>query len=105
MPSISLTEKDNQTTIKVRVADVIIITLAENPVTGFRWQVSKGQDKIVTLISEDFELPSNAKPGAGGIKTISLKVVNSKGGAVIIQNCKPWSGDVHQIFTVTLQGN
>ena len=45
----------------------IVIKVAENPTTGYRWEVdSKNCGVRVKQVKDDFILPADSLPGAGG---------------------------------------
>ncbi len=46
-----LTESDNGRELSVAVGDIVEITLAENPGTGYRWVVESGGEPCLSLES------------------------------------------------------
>jgi inhibitor of cysteine peptidase len=52
-------------TIHLAVGDTIELRLAENPTTGFRWQLIDNEGSVCTVASDSFEIPPGA-PGGGG---------------------------------------
>jgi inhibitor of cysteine peptidase len=62
-------QQDNGRVIDARVNDLVIISLAENPTTGFMWDVQTTDG--LTLKSNEFKRPFSYPPkmGAGGVRT------------------------------------
>jgi inhibitor of cysteine peptidase len=62
-------QQDNGKVIDARVNDLVIISLAENPTTGFMWDVQTTDG--LTLKSNEFKRPFSYPPkmGAGGVRT------------------------------------
>lgn len=69
MAEIIITEAQNGGTISINVGDVVIISLQENPTTGYRWQIDAATG--VTLTSDEFFGVSLA-PGGGGERKLSF---------------------------------
>lgn len=62
-------QEDNGKTVEARVNDLVIISLAENPTTGYAWDVQTTDG--LTLKSDEFKRPFSYPPkmGAGGVRT------------------------------------
>ena len=61
--------EDNGKVVDARVNDIVIISLAENPTTGYTWDVQTTDG--LTLKSDEFKRPFSYPPkaGAGGVRT------------------------------------
>jgi len=61
--------QDNGRVIDARVNDLVIISLSENPTTGYQWDVQTSDG--MTLKSDEFKRPFSYPPraGAGGVRT------------------------------------
>jgi inhibitor of cysteine peptidase len=62
-------QQDNGRVIDARVNDLVIISLPENPTTGYQWDVQTSDG--MTLKSDVFKRPFSYPPraGAGGVRT------------------------------------
>jgi inhibitor of cysteine peptidase len=62
-------QEDNGKVVDAQVNDLVIISLAENPTTGYRWDVQATDG--LTLKSDEFKRPFSYPPraGAGGVRT------------------------------------
>lgn len=66
MAEITVRAGENGSTVTAAVGDVVKIELAENPTTGFRWQIASVNSSILRLQSDDFA-PSGPPVGSGGL--------------------------------------
>jgi len=64
-----LDQQDNGRMIEARVNDLVIISLSENPTTGYQWDVQTSDG--MSLKSDVFKRPFSYPPraGAGGVHT------------------------------------
>lgn len=89
---LSLTEQDSFKEISVSTKQEIIITLAENPTTGYSWQFETEPSKqnYTSNFNEKYIAPDTNLMGAGGYKRIKFKTKNP--GTVIIKGyyLRPW---------------
>ena len=72
--SLSLTNDDNGSENTVSKGDIIKITLAENPTTGYTWQLDTTGFEVV---SDEYIAPNTNLVGAGGNHVWELKAVNT----------------------------
>ena len=100
---ISLTSKDNTTTIKAAKGDTIVLKLDENPSTGYHWvmQFSRG----LRMTSNEYKQRSGTQNlvGAGGTHTWTIDVTAS-GKQTISGTYEPpgTQSVVPQRFSVTI---
>ena len=96
MSSITLTEQDKGKTITVHQGDQVIISLKENPTTGYRWTIDKGDNALLTL--------NTTQTGAGR----HLLVFDAKEPGTVhlqLKLCRSWEGDssIRDRFDVVIQ--
>lgn len=70
--TLTFTEKDSGSTVKVNPGDTIILTLVENPSTGFRWFMDASRGLI--LKSDEYEPSGSGLIGAAGKRTWTYTV-------------------------------
>jgi inhibitor of cysteine peptidase len=96
---VALTAKDADRSIDVHSGDEISVTLAENPTTGFRWAIASLTGEL-TLLSSDFDRSTDARPGAGGRRTIRLRAGRAGTGELRVRSGRSWeteSTDVREL--------
>ncbi|MBR1601494.1 MAG: protease inhibitor I42 family protein [Alphaproteobacteria bacterium] len=75
---IYLSEQDNGRDITLSVGQTAVITLAENPTTGFSWkfEIEPKEQNILGNIREKYVHQHTNLIGAGGIKELSFRIKN-----------------------------
>jgi inhibitor of cysteine peptidase len=105
MSVITLTEADQGKTVTVRPGQSVVVQLAENPTTGFRWALAQGNEEIVTLRDSNYVMAPGAGIGGGGQRTFTFEA--RKPGSVQLQLklWREWEGEpsVLQRFNVTIE--
>jgi inhibitor of cysteine peptidase len=82
--TVRLTEEDSGKKLRVRAGDRVVIRLAENPSTGYRWKVTRRPDRVVARVTrskyEAEPTESEGGPpvvGSGGTRTVRLRAVGA----------------------------
>lgn len=100
--TLTFTEQDSGTAVHVNPGDTIILTLVENPSTGFRWFMDASRGLI--LKSDEYEPAGSGLIGAAGIRTwtyiVTVNGMLSLSG-IYKQGWMPTTGD-EKVFTLTL---
>jgi predicted secreted protein len=74
---ISLSSKDNGTTIKASDGDTIVLKLDENPTTGYHWVMKFGDGLRLTSDGYKQQADTQNLVGAGGTHTWTIDVTGS----------------------------
>jgi len=100
----TLTEADNGKDIDVHVGDTIVLRLAENPTTGFRWAFDDLDTAAVSAKDGDHSQSSEAV-GSGGETTWTLTPTAAGATPVKLKLWRHWEGDssIRKRFAVTLK--
>jgi inhibitor of cysteine peptidase len=102
---ISLTEADNGEQITVRPGDIVTLTLASNPTTGYSWQVME-IDAAILVQDGDPEYKqtpgSEGLVGAGGTETFRFKALSAGRTSLNLGYMRPWES-VQPIETFEIQ--
>ena len=69
---LELGEGDDLREHTVRVGDDVMVTLPENPSTGFRWTLSTSGDDVLALESDAYSA-SGVTPGKPGTRAFQLR--------------------------------
>jgi inhibitor of cysteine peptidase len=103
MPTITLSETDDGTTVETRRDDELVLQLRENPTTGYRWQVERIEG---SLVQEDdaFQPDPEAQFGSGGVRELRFRVRGAGSGLIELKHRQPWSAEesTTQQFTVNV---
>ena len=87
-----LSEPDSGKVFLIRVGSKHVISLPENPTTGYSWQFSAVSDdkSVISDMEETYIAPDNRTVGAGGLKKYSF-TARQKGTVTITgYYCRPW---------------
>ncbi len=103
MAEIILTQLDNHMRVQVQVNQPIVIRLAENPTTGYRWAVDDPDDNIM-LAQDSYVQGSNSGIGAGGQHIFTFTISSVGIYPLSLKQWRAWEGERSVIgrFTVTL---
>jgi len=84
-----LREPDDGTTITVVVGDEVVLDLAENPTTGYRWEV-ESQGSVLTSSPSTYESNANVAIGGGGRRQIPLLAAQSGETVIRVRLRRTW---------------
>ena len=102
---IVLTEADAGKTIEAAVGQEVVVRLAWNPTTGFRWTVGPVEgDAMVPKGRVAYEPPGRALPGAVGTFVARFLAVREGEASVAMRYVRPWEKDREpaKTFAVTV---
>jgi inhibitor of cysteine peptidase len=107
-PAQKLTEADNGKTIKVKVDDLVVISLVGNPTTGFSWRTAKLDGKAIEQVGDPKYTTNRHRPGMVGVGgTFMFKFNAAKAGKteVNLEYVRPWEKDKKPVktFAVTVE--
>jgi inhibitor of cysteine peptidase len=103
MSNVSLTGDDNGRSLALREGDVVAIQLAENPTTGFRWDVDH-VDEGVELIDDTYSPGAAPQFGSGGLREFRFRYRGLAPTRITLKNWRSWEGESSVVarFTVEL---
>ena len=101
MAQFTLDETQDGARVNLQVGDVVVLRLAENPTTGYRWDVVAAQG--LELEADDFVSAAGAGSGGGGQRALRFKA-NAVGTSQLETVLRrSWSQEPAQKrFTITL---
>jgi len=79
----------NEREVILAVGDVVEISLAENPSTGFRWELKDKPKPACSLVKSWFESAAGP-PGKGGTRRWQFQAVHSGTGEISLEYRRPW---------------
>ena len=77
MKQILMYQGDKNKSVDANLDDTIVITLKENPTTGYRWKLDHVDEKIISLEESKFSVNSANTIGSGGTRTFIFKTRSS----------------------------
>jgi inhibitor of cysteine peptidase len=84
-----LTEENNNTTVTARVGDTIEVLLAENPSTGYRWEVAAFDSSVLSAGESRFS-PAAGGIGAEGTRHMAFPVRDAGTGRIELVLRRSW---------------
>lgn len=106
--AVVLTKQDKDKMLNVAVGESFVITLDENPTTGYVWAVEEQPESLV-LQSSDYV--SDVHPnqpgapmivGAGGKRTFTFVAHKSGTTTLKLKHWRPWEGDASIVDTFSV---
>jgi inhibitor of cysteine peptidase len=90
--------------VTLAVGEVVEISLAENPTTGFRWDLEVKPEPACTLVNSTFE-PATGPPGKGGTHRWQFRAARSGTGEILLEYRRPWERNTPpgQTFKLSLR--
>jgi len=101
----SLTEADSGKQITMKPGDIVTLTLASNPTTGYSWLVMEIDDTVLVQDGDPEYKPSPGSEGlvgAGGTETFRFKAVSAGATSLNLGYMRPWES-VQPIETFKVQ--
>ena len=89
--------------IRAAPGDELIISLAEQPSTGYRWTVELVDDEQLRL--RDTFYAGGGRPGAAGVRQLTFVVAQPGLSELRLKHWRPWSGESSVVarFAVTVE--
>ena len=75
--------------IEMRLAEIVELSLAESPATGFRWNLRAGGAPILALVADSFEA-GGVRPGQGGVHRWRFQAVEIGLAALDLAYRRKW---------------
>ncbi len=102
--TIEVGEDADGTTVTAAAGDTIVISLAENPTTGYSWNMKLGKGLKLVKTSYEPDDTSGELVGAGGVRTWRIEATTAGEHTVSGVYERPWeTGEpAAQTFTLTV---
>jgi inhibitor of cysteine peptidase len=93
---------DNKS-VAISVGDVVELSLAENPTTGFRWILASSGTPICELKADHF-VAAGQKPGEGGRRNFTFLVREAGEAMIALHSRRKWAdADAGRDFTLNVR--
>jgi len=98
----TLTEADNGTTVNLKLGETLILHLAENPSTGFLWNITTTRGLAVE--NDQYTPEHTERVGAGGIHEWTFRATEKGTQKIVGIYKRPWMNTTgtEQTFEVTI---
>ncbi|PIQ90080.1 MAG: hypothetical protein COV71_05925 [Candidatus Omnitrophica bacterium CG11_big_fil_rev_8_21_14_0_20_41_12] len=81
--------------LRVPQGQIITLSLAFNPSTGFSWQLVKISDKkVLEFVKKEYVPVSGERIGSPGVEKWSFKTLRRGQAEVVLEYRRPWEKDV-----------
>lgn len=104
--AIILDAEDNGSQVELNQGQVLEVTLASNPTTGYSWEVSEVDEAVLSQMGEaEFrESPKEGEQmvGVGGTETFRFASATGETTLTLVYH-RPWEKDVEPLETFTVQ--
>ena len=91
METILLKKENTGKIVAAHVGDMVVIDLAENPTTGYRWTIGDYDRQVVQLQAADYEPPPPDGPlGAGGRRIFRFRMTGKGRTSVELRLLRDW---------------
>jgi inhibitor of cysteine peptidase len=92
MATVQLTAADSGGSVSLAVGDELVVRLAENPTTGYRWEIDRA-DPVLSLADDRFRLAEQPFIGSGGTRELGFRAVATGAGRLELKHRQAWEGD------------
>ncbi len=89
---IQISAADSGKTLVVHVSDELVVSLPENPTTGYRWQLDS-PGSFFAVENDDFVLPRHAGIGAAGTRLLTLRATAAGRASLHLALRRDWEND------------
>jgi inhibitor of cysteine peptidase len=96
-------QKDNGASVEVQCGAKITIELKENPTTGYRWTISSIDEVFLEPEGDEFLLPDQATPGAGGLRRFFFRAKATGSTALSLINKRAWQRAAQAVGAYNLE--
>jgi inhibitor of cysteine peptidase len=93
MITVNIYEDDSGDIIAVPMAGILRVVLAENPSTGFRWQVEDSSSNCLEAVSSQYFSSKNPVIGSPGTAVFTFKPVKPGRCRLSLKLWRSWEGD------------
>lgn len=104
MSEIVIVQTDQGKIFEASQGDLILIRLAENPSTGYRWGVDVVDNQTVVLQTSDYLATEELRAGSGGTRTFTFKAQSPGTVSIRLTLKRKWESEDATIdrFEVTI---
>jgi inhibitor of cysteine peptidase len=94
MDALHLAIEDDGRSFEIATGSTVVVVLAENPTTGYRWAVDQLDSEILALERSEFERGMLSGIGAGGMRKLAFTAHCAGTTDVVLKLSREWLGDM-----------
>ena len=79
-------------TVRVQPGDEVVVRLAENPTTGYRWEIDAPRGGV-EVADDSYDRPRDEGVGAGGMRTFTLRAGDPGEAEVRLRLARSWENE------------
>jgi inhibitor of cysteine peptidase len=98
---VELVQADSGARRTVRVGEDLVVVLAENPTTGYRW-FADVDDALLQALDDSYDGPSEPR-GAPGTRQLVFRALREGPARLRLEKKRPWEGRAVEEFVVDLE--
>lgn len=83
------TKQDEGKLVELKTGASFQVQLAENPSTGYAWNIVEGSPAI-KLVESKFDQAQTGLPGSGGLRRIVFKLTKPGAVRLVLKYFRPW---------------
>jgi len=100
---IALSQWDNGRQLEVYVGQVLVLTLSASPSTGYTWEVTDIDEKVLRQVGKAEFVPDKNMPGSPGKMILRFEVVGDGSSSLNLLYHRPWEKDVTPASSFAIQ--
>ena len=97
-----ISKADAGTELNVSIGETLELRLAENPTTGYRWQLRSSGDPVLKFVEQSFA-PSGLAVGAGGTRRWIFRAVLVGLSRLELEQRRSWERQTIDTFNITIR--
>lgn len=105
MSEVAIAVSDLGKTVVAHPGDIILLRLAENPTTGYVWEMGSLDPQLIEVKNSIYQVSPGTGVGRGGIRVFRLQAKAPGTVPLLLKLRRPWESEVEAVdqFSVTLQ--
>jgi inhibitor of cysteine peptidase len=101
--TVAVTSSDNGKSVDVRVGDEILVILAENPTTGYRWKLEPADGSVLGSGGDTFEMAADPAIGSGGAHHFRFAARAPGRTTIALKLRRAWASDEPAVRTFSVE--
>jgi inhibitor of cysteine peptidase len=90
--AVTVTESDLGGGVELAVGERLLLTLPDNPTTGFEWRYDWQPFDYLALLEDSYRPDQPVSVGSGGTRELLLEALQAGEVTVTLQYLRPWEG-------------